>query len=50
METREAAERGADLAHTYLRDGGEENLSGVSLLQFGAGGLVIEQRDIWCRD
>jgi ketosteroid isomerase-like protein len=35
-------------AQTHLRDGGEEALSGVSLLRFGEDGRVIEQRDIWC--
>jgi hypothetical protein len=35
-------------ASTRLKDGGEENLSGVSLLRFNAEGLVVEPRDIWC--
>lgn len=34
-------------AHTKLVDGGSEDLVGVSLLRFDAGGLVVEQRDIW---
>ena len=29
------------------RDGSEETLAGTSLLQFGADGLVTEQRDAW---
>ncbi len=32
---------------TKLRDGGRENLIGVSLLRFDADGLVVEQRDHW---
>jgi hypothetical protein len=32
---------------TTLRDGGDEELSGVSLLRFDGDGLVIEQRDVW---
>jgi SnoaL-like protein len=36
-------------ARTTLENGSEENLIGVSLLHFNAEGLVIEQRDIWCR-
>jgi hypothetical protein len=43
METREAAVRWA--ARTRLANGGAENLSGVSLLRFDAGGLVVEHRD-----
>ena len=35
-------------AQTRLVDGGEEALSGVSLLRFGGDGRVLEQRDIWC--
>jgi hypothetical protein len=34
-------------ATTQLRDGGTERLVGVSLLRFGADGLVTEQRDVW---
>jgi hypothetical protein len=32
---------------TRLKNGGSEELSGVSLLRFDADGLVIEQRDVW---
>jgi hypothetical protein len=32
---------------TQLKQGGGEELSGVSLLRFDAEGLVIEQRDVW---
>ena len=32
---------------TKLRDGGSEDLIGVSLLRFDDEGLVVEQRDIW---
>ena len=32
---------------TQLKDGGGEELRGVSLLRFDADGLVIEQRDVW---
>lgn len=32
---------------TRLRDGGKEDLVGVSLLRFDADGLVVEQRDVW---
>lgn len=32
-------------AKTRLIDGGTEDLIGVSLLRFGADGLVIEERD-----
>ena len=34
-------------AQTKLRDGGSEDLVGVSLLRFDSHGLVVEQRDIW---
>jgi SnoaL-like domain len=34
-------------AETVLKDGGTEKLAGVSLLQFDADGLVVEQRDFW---
>jgi hypothetical protein len=34
-------------ARTRLADGGTENLAGVSLLRFDAGGLVLEHRDFW---
>ena len=34
-------------ARTRLVDGGAENLAGVSLLRFDAGGLVVEHRDFW---
>ncbi len=34
-------------AQTRLTDGGTEDLAGVSLLRFSAGGLVMEQRDRW---
>jgi hypothetical protein len=34
-------------AETRLKDGGTEKLAGVSLLRFGADGLVVEQRDFW---
>jgi ketosteroid isomerase-like protein len=36
-------------AQTQLRSGGEEALSGVSLLRFDKDGRVVEQRDIWCQ-
>jgi hypothetical protein len=32
-------------AETRLKDGGTEDLAGVSLLRFGADGLVVEERD-----
>jgi hypothetical protein len=32
---------------TQLKDGGAEELRGVSLLRFDMDGLVIEQRDVW---
>jgi hypothetical protein len=28
-------------------DGSEETIAGTSLLRFDAGGLVVEQRDVW---
>ena len=34
-------------ACTRLRDGGTEELAGVSLLRFDADGRVVEQRDVW---
>jgi SnoaL-like domain len=34
-------------ARTRLVDGGHEDLAGVSLLRFGADGLVVEERDFW---
>jgi hypothetical protein len=34
-------------AQTRLADGGSEDLAGVSLLRFGADGLVVEERDFW---
>ena len=34
-------------ARTRLRDGGTENLAGVSWLRFSADGLVVEERDFW---
>jgi hypothetical protein len=34
-------------ARTRLKDGGAEDLAGVSLLRFSADGLVIEERDFW---
>jgi hypothetical protein len=34
-------------AQTKLVDGGTEDLSGVSVLRFGADGLVLEHRDFW---
>lgn len=34
-------------AQTKLTDGGTEDLAGVSLLRFNAGGLVVEERDFW---
>jgi hypothetical protein len=34
-------------AQTRLTDGGAEDLAGVSLLRFGADGLVVEERDFW---
>ena len=36
-------------AQTRLTDGGTEDLAGVSLLRFGAGGLVVEERDFGLR-
>ncbi len=32
-------------AQTRLKDGGTEDLAGVSLLRFSADGLVVEERD-----
>jgi SnoaL-like domain len=34
-------------AQTRLTDGGTEDLAGVSVLRFGADGLVVEERDFW---
>lgn len=34
-------------AQTRLRDGGTEDLAGVSLLRFTGDGLVAEHRDFW---
>jgi predicted SnoaL-like aldol condensation-catalyzing enzyme len=34
-------------ATTTLRDGGAEELAGVSLLRFDEDGLVVEHRDVW---
>ena len=34
-------------AQTRLRDGGTEDLAGVSLLRFRADGLVVRERDFW---
>ena len=34
-------------AQTKLNDGGTENLAGVSLLRFDAGGLVVEEHDYY---
>ena len=34
-------------AQTRLTDGGAEDLAGVSVLRFGADGLVVEERDFW---
>jgi SnoaL-like domain len=34
-------------ATTRLRDGGAEELAGVSLLRFDGAGRVVEQRDFW---
>jgi hypothetical protein len=34
-------------AQTRLANGGTEDLAGVSLLRFGADGLVVEERDFW---
>jgi hypothetical protein len=34
-------------AQTKLKDGGTEELAGVSLLRFDEDGLVVEQRDFW---
>jgi len=34
-------------AQTRLTGGGSEDLAGVSLLRFGADGLVVEERDFW---
>jgi hypothetical protein len=34
-------------ARTRLADGGSEDLAGISLLRFGADGLVLEERDFW---
>jgi hypothetical protein len=34
-------------AQTKLTDGGTENLAGVSMLRFGADGLVVWERDFW---
>jgi hypothetical protein len=56
MDTQEAAQRWADVwerdraavpwsAQTRLANGGTEDLAGVSLLRFGADGLVVAERD-----
>jgi hypothetical protein len=34
-------------AQTRLTDGGTEDLAGVSVLRFGADGLVVEEHDFW---
>jgi hypothetical protein len=34
-------------AQTKLKDGSSEDLAGVSMLRFEAGGLVVEHRDYW---
>jgi hypothetical protein len=34
-------------AQTRLKDGGTEDLAGVSLLRFSPDGLVVEERDFW---
>jgi SnoaL-like domain len=34
-------------AQTTLAGGGSEDLAGVSVLRFGADGLVVEERDFW---
>jgi len=34
-------------AQTVLTGVGTEDLAGVSVLRFGADGLVVEQRDFW---
>jgi hypothetical protein len=34
-------------AQTRLIGGGAEDLAGVSILRFGPGGLVVEERDFW---
>ena len=34
-------------AQSRLVGGGTEDLAGVSLLRFGADGLVVEERDFW---
>ena len=36
-------------AQTKLTDGDSEDLVGVSVLRFGADGLVVEHRDYWNR-
>ena len=36
-------------AQTRLIDGGTEDLAGVSVLRFGADGLVVEERDFWAQ-
>ena len=36
-------------AQTRLRDGGTEDLAGVSLLRFSADGLVVEERDFFAQ-
>jgi len=36
-------------AQTKLKDGGAEDLAGVSLLRFSADGLVVEERDFWAQ-
>jgi len=36
-------------ARTRLTDGDSEDLAGVSVLRFGADGLVVEHRDYWNR-
>ena len=34
-------------AQTRLKDGGAEDLAGVSMLRFSPDGLVVEERDFW---
>jgi hypothetical protein len=36
-------------AQPRLKDGGREQLAGVSVLRFDTAGLVVDQRDFWGR-
>jgi hypothetical protein len=49
LPTRWSAGAHAYCAQTRLTDGGTEDLAGVSVLRFGADGLVVEERDFWAQ-